>query len=291
MSLFRIDNEVLAAAARDEQLELLERWFRSRYEDPAQRTPYEGREGGYIYIWGGPYDAREELSNFDEVVPDDVIDELVDTLEQECHVWAPTEREGDYDESLFDAVSSNTRSFQTLCAATEQLRALLKVPTPALELAHYLRLLHANAISILETYLADTATNRILADAETLQRYLDWDKHFAERKVSYRDVIREAAKAKAAARDELLDLVWHNLPKAKELYAKVFGVDIGPIDELGRAVALRHDIVHRNGRTKGGDEVSVSEQSIMRVVIDVEQLARRVDFALETGRDIEDGVF
>ena len=32
------------------------------FEDPANETPYESSEGGYIYIWGGPYDALEQLS-------------------------------------------------------------------------------------------------------------------------------------------------------------------------------------------------------------------------------------
>ena len=33
-------------------------WFRERFEDPVEETPYNSREGGYLYIWGGPYDAR-----------------------------------------------------------------------------------------------------------------------------------------------------------------------------------------------------------------------------------------
>ena len=36
-------------------------WFRERYEDPANGVPYDGREGGYQYVGGGPYDAEEEL--------------------------------------------------------------------------------------------------------------------------------------------------------------------------------------------------------------------------------------
>src|SRR6516164_4356205 len=34
-------------------------WFFANFEDPAESTPYDG---GYVYIWGGPYDAREELN-------------------------------------------------------------------------------------------------------------------------------------------------------------------------------------------------------------------------------------
>jgi hypothetical protein len=36
-------------------------WFLSKYEDSAENTPYESAEGGYQYIWGGPFDAEEVI--------------------------------------------------------------------------------------------------------------------------------------------------------------------------------------------------------------------------------------
>lgn len=35
--------------------------FLKNYENPANSCPYESNEGGYIY--GGPYDAQDELSD------------------------------------------------------------------------------------------------------------------------------------------------------------------------------------------------------------------------------------
>ena len=37
-----------------EASEVILSWFHTFFEDPAQETPYIGREGGYLYIWGGP---------------------------------------------------------------------------------------------------------------------------------------------------------------------------------------------------------------------------------------------
>ena len=51
----------LEEADPDRQREMLVEWFASRYQDPAHDTPYDGREGGYQYIHGGPYEARDEL--------------------------------------------------------------------------------------------------------------------------------------------------------------------------------------------------------------------------------------
>src|SRR5437773_11425536 len=126
------DPETLRSASREQQLETMEAWFRTRYEDPVERTPHQSSEGGYIWIWGGPYDAEEELcSEFEGIVPEDVIEELASTLSDECWEWAPTEQPGDYDEGLYEAVSSNALARQTLNEALVAVRALLELAVPS----------------------------------------------------------------------------------------------------------------------------------------------------------------
>ena len=84
-----------------EKIELMAVWFRSNYEDPVERTPYETAEGGYQWIWGGPYDAREELSEkFEGIVPDAWIEEAVEEVESDGLTdWAPKPKPEDYDDS------------------------------------------------------------------------------------------------------------------------------------------------------------------------------------------------
>jgi hypothetical protein len=66
-------------------------WFHRNFEDPVEETPYESAEGGYLYIWGGPYDAREELGDeFTGIVPDQIIEEVAEEIEEDGTVdWAP----------------------------------------------------------------------------------------------------------------------------------------------------------------------------------------------------------
>lgn len=74
----------------DDLKEAIKDWFLSNFEDPAQSTPYESREGGYQYIWGGPYDAREEIHGyFGDDISEEVIDAVVQELENEAVEWAP----------------------------------------------------------------------------------------------------------------------------------------------------------------------------------------------------------
>ena len=82
----------LRRLGRRRQVEHMVHWFRERYCDPAEETPYESKEGGYQYIWGGPYDATDELgSEFAGVASDEAIEEAVKEVEADgLFDWAPT---------------------------------------------------------------------------------------------------------------------------------------------------------------------------------------------------------
>jgi hypothetical protein len=206
------DPKAIGEAPPDEQQEMMEEWFRARFEDPAERTPYDSQEGGYIWIWGGPYDAREELRNeFYDMVPEPVIDELVSSLERECIQWAPTAQPEDYDHGLYEAVNQNQRARQTLDEALSAIKALIAANVSQSLADTFRRLLFANAITALETFLSDTFINRVLCDQALLQAYIDCEPKFRERRVQFKDVLREAQNVSEEARKELLDVVWHNI--------------------------------------------------------------------------------
>jgi hypothetical protein len=130
--MFRAYDTVrLRVGSKQEQMRLMEAWFRERFEDPAQRTFYDSAEGGYVWMGRGPHDAREELvGEFQGVVPDDIIEELVDKLQSECFEWARADDPDDYDPELFAAIRQNRRAQQTLEEALVAIEALLRLNVP-----------------------------------------------------------------------------------------------------------------------------------------------------------------
>jgi hypothetical protein len=65
-------------------------WFLERYEDPVEACPYESPEG-YVYIWGGPYDAVEVLSDtWAGIFTARFLEQVADRLETEhdCYEWS-----------------------------------------------------------------------------------------------------------------------------------------------------------------------------------------------------------
>ena len=68
------------------------RWFFENYEDPAHEMPYDGREGGYQYIRGGPYEAREVLADRFPEASHEVLELAADQIEKDGTIdWAPVD--------------------------------------------------------------------------------------------------------------------------------------------------------------------------------------------------------
>ncbi|MFA5794759.1 MAG: hypothetical protein WC980_06810 [Candidatus Brocadiia bacterium] len=82
-----ISPEDLAKMDKETQIEIMETWFYQHYEDPVQHTPYD--EDEYVFIWGGPYDALEELmAEFEGIIPIAVIEKLAGKLYSICPGWS-----------------------------------------------------------------------------------------------------------------------------------------------------------------------------------------------------------
>ncbi|WP_300702122.1 hypothetical protein [Bacteroides sp.] len=62
-------------------------WFLSNYMDPANGVPYNGREGGYQYWNGGPYNARNEIVEAFPDADEKIINSAVIEVEFESIEW------------------------------------------------------------------------------------------------------------------------------------------------------------------------------------------------------------
>jgi hypothetical protein len=79
----------LAGMAKDDAVDAIRGWFFENFEDPAESTPYESAEGGYQYIWGGPYDTRDIIENvFYRRTSKAVIEAAIDEIDEGME-WVP----------------------------------------------------------------------------------------------------------------------------------------------------------------------------------------------------------
>lgn len=274
--------ENVGSMTDEEQKVFLEEWFRANYEDPANRLPYESAEGGYLWIWGGPYDAREELEgNFGGIASDHVIEELAAELTEENWEWAPTEDPSDYEDQLLDDILQFSDAFKTLTEAIDATQKLNAAPAPHELDDMYYRMLFAQVITSLETYLSDTFIAQVLGDEGKLRKFVETTPEFKETKVSLADVLAAAADIESTVKKHLVDVIWHNISKVKNMYKDALDVQFPEdLSEIYKAVDKRHDIVHRSGKNKNGDPIEIGKNHVDSLIEQIDTLVASIEEGL-----------
>ena len=262
-----ISASTLARAPRTTQLEAMRTWFYEHYQDPAESCPYESAEGGYQYVWGGPYDPKDELyTEFGDIISEAVIDELANELCGVAPEWAgdPDDELDEYELAAITQSSKPQGDFETSMITTEQ---LLRIKADTREAQVLRRLLYVNVISAIETYLAAVFVGRVLDAPEALHKFVKTYPTFQQEKVKLSDVLTTAAQIKARVRSELLDTVWHRLDPVRHMFENSLDVNF-PRDmkALHRAVAVRHDIVHRQGSTPKGKAHTITAAQVRELI-------------------------
>lgn len=274
-----VASEEISSLSEEKQVELMRRWFLDRFEDPAMRTPYESSEGGYLWIWGGPYDAMEELSSeFGDIVSDDLIEELAGDLSADCPEWAPREQPGDFEDHLFAILSQQSEPRGRFLSATIDAEELLKVPVPTPQEDSYCRILFVSIIAALEAYLSETFIGLVASNDALLRRYVESAPEFKEEKFTLAEIYKASESLEKKVKSTLVDLVWHNLAKVKQMYSATLEIEFpSGLSDIYRAIEARHDIVHRNGKRKDGSDVVITRKSVEDLIVATELLVRDID--------------
>ncbi len=200
-------------------------WFSANYEDPVENTPYESAEGGYIYIWGGPYDPREELDGeFVGVIPDKLIEDLAKELHEISWEWTGHPDSADIDDYLYDSIAAFSKQLDAFHSSVLDIQKLLKTKVDEPLQQCFRRLLYVNVITALETYLSDLFISSISADRNLLRRFVETNPEFKSEKISVSDVFKASEEIEQKVKSYLMDVVWHHLARIKPMFRDTLGV-------------------------------------------------------------------
>lgn len=275
------DDDWLMTANPELQHEAMRVWFLSRYENPTNNTPYSTQEGGFMYIFGGPYDADDELTNrFGDVCPKEVIQAVIEDVESGGTIqWAPLHFT-DYDTQF--EYGTKTRgdayvSFLQRLDESDELGAILLDEKNNEKLR---QLLFGSLIGVLEAYLSETMLYWIAEDKSVFRRFVSTCVDFQKRKFPLSEILDRMDKLEAESRDYLQDLVWHRLDKVVPLMTSSLTITIPPIGTLMKYIVTRHDIVHRGGKTKKGESIVISTQVLIQLRSEVLSFVEAIESEL-----------
>ena len=275
--------------SREEQIEMMRAWFLENYEDPVERTPYESREGGYIYIWGGPYYAHEELSVFGGYVPDDVIEELANDLSMDCPEWTSAEKPSDYEDSYLALILSDNEYFRSFNESIGNIKEILELNIDGAAQNHLFGLLHVSVITAVETYLSDAFINTVLSDDKYLRRFVESNPEFKKKTFKLSEIFLRHENINDEVKEYLLSQLWHNIAKIKPMYKAT--LDVSFPENLGsmlQAIKIRHDLVHRNGRNRDGDQIVLTKEDVEGLIANASEFINYINEQLGNSEDETD---
>jgi hypothetical protein len=257
----------------------METWFYQHFESP-DTLPYDSSEGGYQWIWGGPYDPRQELEGeFGGIVSEKRISEFADELEEIALEWSANSNSFMPDDYAYEFAPGDLTIYDTFQMNLNNINVLLAVKTPDDESRKHLhRLCFANVITALETYLADTFYASLKAKSELLERFVETNPDFKQEKISISEVFKMSKDIEKKVTEYLSGIVWHRLPKVMPMYKTTLNVDFPKeLESVHRAILDRHDIVHRNGKSTQGNEGSWQEKEVRELIATVKQVVGDIE--------------
>lgn len=275
------NNSWLSHASEDEQLTALRDWFHARYCDPVHSTPYNTREGGYLFIHGGPYSPTDELNErFSEVVPQSVIDEVVGELE--CEVgdeWAPIDRRQDFDDYFIEITDSRNLSKERFEERNFELRSAMLLHDQISVSQLTIHMSYGMLISYLEAYLADSILFWAKKDDRVLYRLAI--KEFDNKKYTLAEIFSDIKQFK----ENILvhfssNVVWHRLDKLKATIEYGLNITLPDISLINEAMKNRHDIVHRGGFKKDGTKLDLSIDDFFNLQENVQEFVKEFDMKI-----------
>lgn len=183
-----------------------------------------------------------------------------------------------YYEEQYEAIISNTEFFETFKREIENLTELNKQSFNNPSLDKTLRKqIYVGTIATMETYLSDAFINTTLNSQEYTKKFVKTFHDFKEHSLTLNDLFDYYDKIEKICRKALLEILYHNLSKLKGMYKDTLDIEIGEIGEPYKAINIRHNLVHRNGKSKDGIEVEINQEIVASLLNMIEEFITKID--------------
>jgi hypothetical protein len=284
---FNPDNNWLKEADKNDQLTAMRGWFYANYCDPANETPYNGREGGYIFVNGGPYDPADVLSErFSGIVDEDIIGEVIKEMHDDIgDQWAPIDSgppdDWDYDERFDLELLTRDIPLANLFNRLHQAKKILTLEGDSTAKLLAEQLTFSAAIAALESFLWETVDYWVKNDPKALRAIVTQIPAIRDEKIKLGEVFEQFEGLKDRVKGYLQNLVWHRWDKVSPLLRQGLEIQHPSFKQFDDALLKRHDIVHRSGHDKAGQPITVSIQEIGDLCQTIETFAVAIDGSLK----------
>lgn len=147
--------------------------------------------------------------------------------------------------------------------------------TPVLQ-----RMIFSSVITAMEAYLSDTLKKNVLNRDAIKKRFVKNSEHLKNSgKIFISDIYEELDKLDKKIIDDIDSTSFHSVKVVTGLYEKVLLCSFpkDKVAQLTKSVEIRHDIVHRNGKTTEGSIITISKEDVENLMILVSDVVSHID--------------
>jgi hypothetical protein len=182
----------------------------------------------------------------------------------------------DYDEQ-FEAIRHDKEYVKRFKDELISLERLQEIDIKDISLKNTLnRQIFIGVISTMEAFLSDAFINLTYDNSQYFRKFVETHPEFKKRKFELKDIFSESEKIKETAKIIMLDTIYHNLPTVQQMYQDTFQIKFPSIKKVYEYVRMRHELVHRNGKTKDGEQVNTDEATISSLIHDVNMFIHEI---------------
>lgn len=204
-------------------------------------------------------------------------DETEVEVKETSYPWDDSE----YYDSQYDAIFSNTEFYSNFLRELDYIKGLSKLVVPSNLLQAHYRNLYSSIIGNMETYLSDAFINTVLSKEELIESFFSGFKDFKNESVNMSELYQKAKDVHKTARNRMLDVLYHNIPKVKGMYKDILDVEFPIFGHIMKAVEIRHHTVHRNGKDKEGNAIEITKEMLENLILDVKTWIEAIDTILK----------
>jgi hypothetical protein len=160
----------------------------------------------------------------------------------------------------FEKEIANLRSLNELDLGTADLEMVLK------------RQIYVAAITMMETFLSETFVRTVIGDKAVLEKFVRSHPAFKERKFTLNEIYDKYHNIEDTAKKIMLETIYHDLVKVRLMYSTTLGIKFPVIVDAIQCVRVRHDLVHRNGKSNDGKIQTIDRAKVEAAIQVVEKL-------------------
>lgn len=118
--------------------------------------------------------------------------------------------------------------------------------------------------------MSDVMINMVMKRKDCFRKYVENDQSYKKEKIKICQLYERCDRIEADVLAKLLKTVFHNIDVVKEMYKNILSVNFSyDLTNIYKALLTRHEIVHRNGKDKEGNEVLIYKSDIESIIKDV----------------------